>query len=338
MDEKEQLQALIDGADEILGIKPDTKPEAEDGEQTADDKVEGDTDAKPEAEESEEESDKSEDDGEYVPSYTYKVKDSELEFDDRMKSIIKTKDDESFVRDLYTKAGGLDAYKEKYAKVESMVSELDKELSDATSKNEQLSSFIESLVELRDSGNTRKLLELIGLDEDTVLKDALNIAKERELPENERAAIAAKRKYERELEELENSKRQAKQSELTKAEQAERAVMQRQLEEFDALVAGEFKSFASKLEQNSIDLFEETTLAGRKMFVSTGKVPSMAEAIGAVKNKFKFLDVNNEVQKKEVKKPVAKKEALPAVKSGGSSPVASQVSSLEDLQKIFNSK
>ena len=114
--------------------------------------------------------------------------------------------------------------------------------------------------------------------------------------------------------------------------------MQRQLEEFDALVAGEFKSFASKLEQNSIDLFEETTLAGRKMFVATGKVPSMAEAIGAVKNKFKFLDVNNEVQKKEVKKPVAKKEALPAVKSGGSSPVASQVSSLEDLQKIFNSK
>lgn len=334
MDELEQLQAMIDGADEILGIKPEAKPEEEDSKQEPDSK-EGETEA--DGEENEEKSEDGEEDEEYVPSYTYKVKDSELEFDDRVKAIIKTKDDEAFVRDLYTKAGGLDAYKEKYAKVEGMVAELDEELNTVTAEKEQLHGFIESLVELRDSGNVRRMLETIGLDEDTILKEALSIAKERELPENERAAIAAKKKYEREIEEMNNSKVKAKNDEEAARVKANEDLIRRQVTEFDALVSGEFKDFSSKMESNGIDLFEEVTLAGRKLFSTTGTVPTMAEAIGAVQNKFKFLTNTNTEQKKEVKKPVAKKEAVPQVKSGGSTPVAQQVSSLEDLQKAFNS-
>lgn len=337
MDEKEQLQALIDGADEILGITPDAKTEATDSKQESSKEVEGDTEADADEKEGEESEENKEEEGEYVPSYTYKVKDSELEFDDRVKSIIKTKDDEAFVRDLYTKAGGLDAYKEKYAKVEGMVAELDKELNETATAKEQLQSFIEGLVELRDGGNIRKLLETIGVDEEALLQEALGVAKERELPANEKAALAAKRKYERELEELENSKRQAKQSEVTASERANQELINRQVQEFEELANGVHKDFASKLESNGIDLFEEVTLAGRKMFATTNKVPTMADAIGAVQNKFKFLMATNTEQKKEVKKVVQKKEAIPPVKSGGSSPVATQVSSLEDLQKAFNS-
>ena len=337
MDELEQLQAMIDGADEILGITPDAKTDAPDSKQEPEDKVEGDTEADAEGGEGEESEENSKEEGEYVPSYTYKVKDSELEFDDRVKAIIKTKDDEAFVRDLYTKAGGLDAYKEKYAKVEGMVAELNNELAEVASAKEQLQSFVEELVELRDGGNIRKLLETIGIDEESLLKEALGVAKERELPENEKAALVAKRKYERELEELENSKRQAKQSEITAAEKANQSLMQKQLQEYEELVSGEHKDFASKLESNGIDLFEEVTLAGRKLFASTNKVPSMAEAIGAVQNKFKFLSATNTEQKKEVKKTVEKKVTVPQVKSGGSTPVAQQMSSLEDLQKAYNS-
>jgi hypothetical protein len=47
----------------------------------------------------------------WKPSFKFKVKDKELEFDDFVKPIIKTKDLEQKFKDLYEKAHGLDEVK-----------------------------------------------------------------------------------------------------------------------------------------------------------------------------------------------------------------------------------
>src|SRR5688500_3044500 len=47
----------------------------------------------------------------YTPNYKFKVMDEEKEFDDFLKGAIKTKEDEEKLRDIVTKAYGLDAHK-----------------------------------------------------------------------------------------------------------------------------------------------------------------------------------------------------------------------------------
>jgi len=48
----------------------------------------------------------------YVPDFNYKYKDEEFQFDERLQGLVKTKDDEQFVRDLVTAQKAIGEYKE----------------------------------------------------------------------------------------------------------------------------------------------------------------------------------------------------------------------------------
>lgn len=61
---------------------------------------------------------------EYVPNYSYKVAQKELEFDDRLRAIIKDKDTEEYVRDLVTRAEGLPLVKERLTEKEQYFNDL----------------------------------------------------------------------------------------------------------------------------------------------------------------------------------------------------------------------
>ncbi|HYX39924.1 MAG TPA: hypothetical protein VE954_43060 [Oligoflexus sp.] len=50
----------------------------------------------------------------YSPDFKFKVGESEHEFDERVRGVLKSKEDEEYFRDLYTKAYGLDVVKKRH--------------------------------------------------------------------------------------------------------------------------------------------------------------------------------------------------------------------------------
>ena len=52
----------------------------------------------------------------YTPNTTYKIKDEEKSFNEKLVAGIKDKETEDHLRDLYTKADGLESYKQKFTK------------------------------------------------------------------------------------------------------------------------------------------------------------------------------------------------------------------------------
>lgn len=61
---------------------------------------------------------------EYKPDFSYKVYDTVKEFDPRLRSVIKSKDDEAYIRDIVTKAEGLEINKRNLEKFKKNTKEL----------------------------------------------------------------------------------------------------------------------------------------------------------------------------------------------------------------------
>lgn len=72
----------------------------------------------------------------YEPDYSYTIKSKQFEFDDRLRDVIKDKESEDYVRDLVTRAEGLESYK-------SRVSERDAELSSLRDQHSEIQGSAE---------------------------------------------------------------------------------------------------------------------------------------------------------------------------------------------------
>lgn len=255
---------------------------------------------------------------EYTPSYKYKVLDEEKEFDTRLHGIIKSKDDEEFLRDLYTRADGLENYKQKLSMRDT---EFD------TYRN-QMAPVVEGFKKLkaaRDSGKLQDLFYDLGLDEDTVLQYALSIASERELPEQQRVAVQQNRDYERKVSELES-----RLSSYEESIQQERIAAQ--VNDLSALVSNDsVKDIREALQSSGNDLRDTVIKYGVGIYQTTGKEPTVQEAFNAVVNQYRALMPR--VDKQQTTQIVQQK-TLPRVKGEGGMKQAQKVLTLADLQKM----
>lgn len=141
----------------------------------------------------------------YSPSYSYKVLDEERTFDPRLHGVIKSKEDEEYLRDLYTRADGLDNYKNKYSTVQT----------EFGSFKQTVTPVIEGFKKLKTYRDEKKYSDLftdLGLEEDEVLNYALQVAQERALPEEQRRIIQHNRELERKQREYETKVQSYEQS------------------------------------------------------------------------------------------------------------------------------
>lgn len=119
----------------------------------------------------------------YTPNFRYTVpgekEKKELEFDDWAKKLIKDSDTEKKVRDLYTKAGGLDHLKNARDKFKSEAETLRGEYSDTKKALGVLSGYVEK-------NDMQSFFEALKIPEDKVLKYALDRIQYRELPPEKR--------------------------------------------------------------------------------------------------------------------------------------------------------
>lgn len=127
----------------------------------------------------------------WMPEYKFKVKDKELEFDDFVKPIIKSKEVNEKIKDLYLKAHGLDEVKQsrdhfqtQYKTEREKITTIEKNLQNigVTVKNKDFGTFF----------------DLLKIDKNDVMNYFIEELKFQELPAEQKQAIERQRQVQRE--------------------------------------------------------------------------------------------------------------------------------------------
>lgn len=272
---------------------------------------------------------------EYIPTMTYKVRDEEKQFDDRFKGILKSKDDEDFLRDLYTKADGLDTYKTKLGATEQTIAQLQGHLNQAADYYKTIGTAVESK-------DMAKIANTLGLDNDVVLDYAMKLVEESELPENQRQEVQAARelRFRQESLEAQNAELQGQLQEIQQGnvQSQEAALINNQANMVNSSISSNYSDLNSTLTNAGINMFDLVVAEGHQEFLQTGVEPTNINAIvDRVAQKF-----NNLIPATPAPAPVqapaqtSRPAAIPKITGDPSSPMDRRVVSLEQLQAEFN--
>jgi len=142
----------------------------------------------------------------WKPSLKFKVKDKELEFDPLFKDVIKSKDQEAKMRELYEKAHGLDEVK---TRRDALTQELATEKQKLTQVDQSLKN-LGTLVQRKDYGTFFDILKIPKAD---IIQYAIQELKYQELPADQKAAIDQQRQMQQQFFDLQ-AQNQAMQQQL----------------------------------------------------------------------------------------------------------------------------
>lgn len=118
----------------------------------------------------------------YTPNFKYRVMDKEMEFDENLKKLIQDKDSEEAIRQLLTKAGGLDRIKQDQSQTRQ---ELQTE-KQTTGKYKQV---IDTAMQFRQKKDYNSFFQFLDIPEADILQYALERVQYRELSPEQRAQI-----------------------------------------------------------------------------------------------------------------------------------------------------
>jgi hypothetical protein len=140
----------------------------------------------------------------YTPNFKFKVKDKELEFDDFLKPIIKTKDLETKARELYEKAHGLDEVKAARETFKTQAEEWKGKFTQVETSLQTLGSYVKK-------GDFRTFFQALNIPKEQIIKYAIEELKYQELPPEQKAAIDQQREREMALEQTGSQNQQLQQ-------------------------------------------------------------------------------------------------------------------------------
>jgi hypothetical protein len=273
-------------------------------------------------------------DEEYTPNLTYKFKDEEFEFDEKVKGFIKSKEDEEYFRDLYTSQKAHSAYKELGSVRE--LEETFQKVSEFEDLNQEIDK-LSGLLSLNSSAGFEEFRNHLGISKDQIMKWAVEEAQLSKDP-NLQGQIMQQRQMEAQnfnLQYHNNMMQNKMETEIVQQRTAELDALSNQSEvskAYDSLVGtpGSFR-------QAVIDY-------GLRTYHSTGREIGVEEALRAVENQFQGLVANqssgtsNQVVKQDPKNTVVirqeSKGQIPNVGGGSQSPAKKKVTSLEGLRKL----
>ena len=278
----------------------------------------------------------------YEPNFSYKYKDEELEFDERLRSGIKTKEDEDYVRDLVTAHKAHSAYKElgSIREVEERLGEWESrgtELNELTTEIDQLSG----LLGLGNSAGFEAFRQHLGIDKKMVMKWASEEAQGMENPE-----LAAQFNQQREME-AQNFHLQY-QNQMMQNREEDQLVQQRTVELDTMLGSNEVAKAYDNLVGTPGSFQQAVIQHGAHVQSTTGQVLSMAEAIAQVSAKYQGLNanqVNSGTNNQVAQNPTVKsdpqqtvvikqegKTTIPNLSGTTGSPAKKQLNSLDALR------
>lgn len=275
------------------------------------------------------ESSESEVQDEWSPNFNYEVKGEQREFHEGLRDSVKDKEMEDYLRDLYTKADGLETYKAKLEKYEE----------NAKGQNEQIDLLMngyKSLKSNRDSNNIDALLGDLGVADneefqDAILDWAIKKAEHLTLPQEEQDRIDAEKQRMNEYSELKNEVASLRASEHDKYIQSERTRL-------SSIVSGQHGELSKTLKDAGIDFENEVIMHGTYQLRTTGIEPTLEDAVNAVATKYAYFNkptVNTTEQTvQEFEAPTD--QVLPRVRRSSNTAVHSKIRSIDDLKKLAN--
>lgn len=257
---------------------------------------------------------------EYAPDYSYMYKDEKREFDERVRGAVGNKETEEYLRDLYTKADGLDSYKEKYTKRDSEYGEL-------YDHSQALTSGYQKLQTMRESGDHRGLQNALGLSKDFVIEWGLALAEEDELPEAQKQQLQSQRDMEAKMTAYEQK---ISQFEASHAESR----VQDDLNQLEMFVSSEsIKPVAQAMKEKGHDLVETVVAIGQLEYQKTGIEPSIESVVSRVADQYRYLVQQEPVQQQQQQQAV-KQPTIPSINGNNQATVDKPVSSMDDLKKL----
>lgn len=136
----------------------------------------------------------------YVPNYKFKVGDEEKEFDDFVRPIIDRKDVEEKLREIYTKAHGLEPAK---ARLKTELDDVRAEAGTFKEKYANLQTSLGRLSHLVNTDDFDSFFQSLKIPEQKLFKWMQRKIKEQEMPPEERQEIARQRNENARLYDLE---------------------------------------------------------------------------------------------------------------------------------------
>lgn len=260
---------------------------------------------------------------EYKPNYKYSVMDVEKEFDDRLKGLVKSEEDEKWVRDLVTRAEGMENDKRSFSKLKEDHVTLARDY-------EQMSRDVNSVLEMRDNGDLGALFKTLNITNDQLIKHAYQLVQYGDLTpeqrmhydrqqEQQRSFYQARQQNEILMNEINQIKLQTSKSELTN-----------KLNSSD--LSPIVKSFDARNGQNAF--YNEVVRRGAMYEAQLGQVKQADEIIQEIVNLYGLSTPQSQA-------PQTRRDELPVIPntgSGGSStPVQRRPKSLSELKKVANS-
>lgn len=265
----------------------------------------------------------------YKPNLTYKVKDEEKQFDEVLAGMVTTPEAEEKLRDLYTRAEGLDSYKQKFSKLEE-------EAGAYYEQAQQLTAGYKALQEFRDKGEFDKLQQALGLNDDQVVQWALARAEYNELPEEQKAAIRQQQEQQQKLMEYEQRVKSYE-------EQQHEMLVQNDINELKTLVnSEEVRPIAEAMASRGHNFVEQVLAMGQYEYKRTGVEPSIESVVRKIANQHSYLveKAKEEVgqMQSQQKQTAQRKEVIPSVSGTGQTRASKpKFTSLDELKKYADS-
>lgn len=278
--------------------------------------------------------------GEYTPNHKFSFMDQEYEFDDKVKSFIKSKEDEDYFRDMFTAQKAHAAYKE-FGGVREIGDKL-KGYQEIEQSYTGLNQEVNQLQGMLKSGNIEQFREYLGIPKEQLLNWAIAEAKAQQDPN---AAAALQQQYQQQQQ---NFNLQY-QHEIMQNNIEQQNIQQRNSE----LDAGLGSSEVAKAYDNLVGTpgsFRQAVINHGIVNEQQGRDVSIADAIKAVESQFQGLVANQsvgtqqnpqtQVQTQVVNDPSktvvinqGNQQTIPNLKAGSQTPAKKKFTSLADLKK-----
>ena len=267
---------------------------------------------------------------EYTPNYSYKVKDEEFEFDEFLRGSITSSEQEEALRELYTKSRGLDGYKDKLQTREQEYNELMQEAGTYVDGFKTLKQHVDHA---NQTGDFREVGKALGLSEDKLLEYEYGLAKESELPEDQRDLLRQNRELQDQLKSVESRMGQYESQQNKSDQEKEMLYVKSCIENIP-----DGMDVYHAMKENNRDMIKEFYWMGEDM-VRSGLNPKVPEIIdNIVSNNRGLLELKKlreQQQQPQVQEDIGQKPTLPTVKGNNTAAVVKEIGSIDDLKRAY---
>lgn len=270
----------------------------------------------------------------YTPNFKFKVMDEEKEFDEFIRGAVKDKEHEEKLRDLYTKAYGLEHHKQTHESLKKKVETHYRPLEDNYTQTMNSLRYLDQTVQKKDY---QTFFDTLKIPRQDILKYALDLVKYEELPPEQKAAVDRQRQVEQYNERL------AQENQSYQSQAQDYAVQVRTMQLNNELMNPNHNSFVQSFDAKAgkPGAFREQVIrhAELSFYRNQTDIP-VEQAVREVMALYGNLVTPQALPTQQTQAPQVQQKppVIPNVQSSGNSPAKVVPNSLADLRKLAKQK